>query len=48
MRYFRIRDPTTTVQYGNNYSVDTGEEGKEWKDKRPSGHRTWYSETVHR
>ena len=34
--------PTTLVVYGNNYSVDTGEEGKERKDKLPSGHRTWH------
>ena len=30
---------------GNNYSVDTGEEGKERKDKLPSGHRTRHPET---
>ena len=30
---------------GNNYCVDTREEGKEWKDKLPSGHLTRHPET---
>ena len=36
---------TTLYGTGNNYSVDTGEEGKERKDKLPSRHRTQHTET---